>query len=99
MKVVDTPPNSKLGHCDRIKESDHDKLFTGEIWTGKDAVELGLVDGIHTVDGFIRENYGGPKDVKVKRFLPPSGGFKLPFQSILSGLSFLIMPPVARKPP
>ena len=33
---------------------DRDKLFSGEIWVGKQAVELGLADGLHTVDSFIR---------------------------------------------
>ena len=33
---------------------DRDKLFSGEVWVGQQAVDLGLADGLHTVDSFIR---------------------------------------------
>lgn len=35
-----------------------DELFTGEFWTGKRAVELGLADGIGDVRGVMRARYG-----------------------------------------
>ncbi len=33
---------------------DRDRLFSGEVWSGREAVELGLADGVHSVDSFIR---------------------------------------------
>ena len=35
-----------------------DELFTGEFWTGKRALELGLIDGIGDVRSVMRERYG-----------------------------------------
>ena len=35
-----------------------DELFTGEFWTGKQAVALGLADGIGDVRGVMRARYG-----------------------------------------
>ncbi len=35
-----------------------DELFTGEFWTGKRALALGLVDGIGDVRGIMRARYG-----------------------------------------
>ena len=33
---------------------DTEKLFNGEIWVGRQAVELGIADEVHTVDTFLR---------------------------------------------
>ena len=41
------------------------ELFNGAVWTGEPAVQLGLVDGIDTVDDFIVRNFG--EKVKVNR--------------------------------
>ncbi len=40
---------------DRLREKD--ELFTGEIWTGAKAVELGLVDGLGTARGVLGERF------------------------------------------
>jgi serine protease SohB len=37
-------------------------LFTGEYWTGRRALELGLVDGIGDLRGVLRERYGDKVD-------------------------------------
>jgi serine protease SohB len=42
---------------DRLKAGD-DVLFTGEFWTGKRALELGLIDGIGEMTSVLRERYG-----------------------------------------
>lgn len=42
-----------------------DALFTGEIWTGKRAAELGLIDGIAELRGKMRELYGEKVRLKV----------------------------------
>ena len=44
-------------------------LFSGAIWTGSEAVELGLVDGLGDVRSVIRERYG---DKVVLRVVPPA---------------------------
>lgn len=41
-------------------------LFTGEIWTGRQAVDLGLADGIAHLVPKIRELYG--KDVRFQTY-------------------------------
>jgi serine protease SohB len=33
-------------------------LFSGEYWTGRRALELGLVDGVGDLRGSLRERYG-----------------------------------------
>ncbi|XP_057289404.1 Na(+)/H(+) antiporter NhaA-like [Hydractinia symbiolongicarpus] len=51
--------------ADYVKESRHNKLngpeetlFNGDIFIGQKAVELGLADGINTVDKYIHEKFG-----------------------------------------
>lgn len=51
-------------------------FFTGEVWSGEQAKELGLIDEVNTLDAMVKENYKlsyhdfGPKK--------NSGGFQLP---------------------
>lgn len=45
-------------------EAAGDELFTGEFWTGRQAVELGLIDGLSDVRTKMRELYG--EDVRLK---------------------------------
>jgi signal peptide peptidase SppA len=40
---------------DRLR--DKDELFTGEVWTGAKAVELGLLDGLGTARGVLAERF------------------------------------------
>jgi ClpP class serine protease len=37
--------------------TDHDDLFSGEVWTGAGAVKRGLVDGLGTLRGVLAERY------------------------------------------
>eukprot|EP00088_Acartia_fossae_P045049 TRINITY_DN4814_c0_g1_i11.p1 TRINITY_DN4814_c0_g1~~TRINITY_DN4814_c0_g1_i11.p1 ORF type:complete len:342 (-),score=59.54 TRINITY_DN4814_c0_g1_i11:132-1157(-) len=81
----------KTSRGDRLKADDK-TLFNGEFWTGQKALELGLIDGIDTVDGYIEREFGD----KVKVLRPRrDGGFSLSglFRSyferdILSQLAF-----------
>jgi signal peptide peptidase SppA len=41
----------------RLKASE-DHLFSGDIWTGKGALEVGLIDGIGNLRGVLRERFG-----------------------------------------
>jgi serine protease SohB len=42
---------------DRLKAAD-DELFEGQIWTGRKAAELGLIDGLGELHGVMRERFG-----------------------------------------
>ena len=48
-------------------------MFTGEFWSGKKAVELGLVDGISDLRSKMRELLG--KKVRLKLVTPKKGLF------------------------
>ena len=50
-----------------------DALFTGEFWSGKKAVELGLIDGISDMRTKMRELVG--KNVRLKLVTPKKGLF------------------------
>jgi len=43
----------KKGRGDRL--ADNDELFSGLVWTGEEAVDLGLVDGLGSVDKVARD--------------------------------------------
>jgi signal peptide peptidase SppA len=45
-----------------------DDLFTGQFWSGKHALELGLIDGFGDVRGKMRETFGD--DVRLKLVMP-----------------------------
>ncbi len=49
---------------DRLKE-DAARLFTGEFWTGRKALELGLIDGIGHLRPEMRRRYGEEVDLRV----------------------------------
>ena len=42
---------------------DHDDLFSGAFWTGQQAVELGLIDGIGECRRFVTERFGETVDL------------------------------------
>lgn len=54
---------------------DRERLFNGEIWVGRQAVELGLADDVHSVDTFIRSEYGG--EDKIRTVFVKSAGSKI----------------------
>ncbi len=56
----------------RIKNAG-DELFTGEFWSGKKALELGLIDGISDMRTKMRELVG--KNVRLKLVTPKRGLF------------------------
>lgn len=37
----------KQGRGDRLKDKEHPELFSGLVWTGQQALPLGLIDGLH----------------------------------------------------
>lgn len=57
-------------------KSEDDSLFNGEFWTGSQAQELGLVDGLGTLHGVLEERFG--REVRIARF-EAKPRFRLPF--------------------
>ena len=60
IKVVETSRGSKL------KDPEKNNIFTGEFWTGKTALKLGLIDGIGNADQVLKEKFG--EKVVIKNF-------------------------------
>jgi signal peptide peptidase SppA len=62
-----------------VKESRKSKLidveknntFTGEFWSGKTSLKLGLIDGIGNADQILKEKFG--EDVVIKKLEKPKG--------------------------
>mgnify|MGYP003115291645 FL=1 len=48
----------KTRRGERLKKRKDKELFSGDIWVGEKAVDLGLVDGIADMRSFCREKYG-----------------------------------------
>tara|TARA_Y100001936_G_scaffold151579_1_gene147804 strand:- start:70 stop:936 length:867 start_codon:yes stop_codon:yes gene_type:complete len=63
----------------KLKTSDIDQLFEGDIWTGKQAVELGLVDGVADLRKKMRDIHG--ERVKFRNFSVKSNTIKKLFTS------------------
>jgi signal peptide peptidase SppA len=60
----------RLRRGDRLKGSDDD-LFSGDFWSGRQALELGLVDGVADLRGKMREVYG--EKVRLRVVAPQRG--------------------------
>ena len=65
INVVEESRTSKL------KKDKGIELFSGELWSGRKAKELGLVDGLGNADQILKEKYG--EDVVIKKFEKPKG--------------------------
>ena len=65
----------KSARGEKLKGEDA-KLFSGEVWVGQQAVDLGLVDGIDTMNNFIQSTMGGPNKVNVVKI---TAAKKFPF--------------------
>lgn len=48
----------KRGRGDRLKDAEHPELFSGLVWSGEQAVQLGLVDGLGGASYVAREVIG-----------------------------------------
>lgn len=53
-----------------------DEVFTGEFWSAKRGLEMGLVDGLGDLHGTLRERYG--KDFRIKPISQKKGWLQLP---------------------
>jgi len=65
IKVVKKSRGSKL------KDAEKNNIFTGEFWTGKTSLKLGLIDGIGNADQVLKEKFG--EKVIIKTFEKPKG--------------------------
>jgi len=63
----------KARRGDKLAKSDKE-LFTGEFWSGKTAVEFGLIDGLSDVRSKMRELFGD--DVRFKLVAPSTSWFR-----------------------
>ena len=48
----------KQGRGDRLKDKDHPELFSGLVWTGQQALPLGLIDGLGSASSVARDVIG-----------------------------------------
>jgi signal peptide peptidase SppA len=71
--------------------SDDDHLFSGEFWTGKEALKLGLIDDIGDMDSVIKSRFG--EKVKIKNFSKEKGWFRRKFgiSSAIDHLFYLVI--------
>ncbi|MBA1272757.1 S49 family peptidase [Stutzerimonas azotifigens] len=53
----------KQGRGDRLQDAEHPELFSGLIWSGEQALELGLIDGLGSTGYVAREVVGEPEIV------------------------------------
>ena len=86
IKVVENSRGSKL------KDPEKNNIFTGEFWTGKTALELGLIDGLGNADQVLKEKFGDKVIIKnfekQKGFLAKklSSSFNDPFEKMINTL-------------
>ena len=52
----------KQGRGERLKDKEHPELFSGLIWSGEQALDLGLVDGLGSA-GYVAREVVGEKDL------------------------------------
>ena len=55
----------------KLKKDKGIELFSGEFWSGRKSLELGLIDGIGTADQILRKKFG--EDVVIKKFEKTKG--------------------------
>lgn len=48
----------KQGRGDRLKDKDHPELFSGLVWSGEQALQLGLIDGLGSASSVARDVVG-----------------------------------------
>jgi signal peptide peptidase SppA len=53
---------------------DHDKIFSGEFWSGKTAISLGLIDSTKSIRIVLKERFG--EDLKIMKVSKPKSWLK-----------------------
>ena len=77
IKVVETSRGKKL------KDTEKNKIFTGEFWTGASALKLGLIDGIGNIDQILKEKFG--EEVVIKKFEKQKGWLERKLSASVEG--------------
>lgn len=54
---------------ERLREDAEPALFSGEVWPGRRALEIGLIDGLGHLDTVLRKRFGSK--IKIKRLTRP----------------------------
>ena len=55
----------------KLKDPEKNNIFTGEFWTGKTSLKLGLIDGLGNADQVLKEKFGDK--IIIKTFEKPKG--------------------------
>ncbi|MCW3150264.1 signal peptide peptidase SppA [Stutzerimonas stutzeri] len=83
----------KLGRGDRLQVAEHPELFSGLVWSGEQALELGLIDGLGSTAHVAREVVGEPelvdftvKESTIDRFTKKLGAGVAERLALLVGL-------------
>lgn len=84
----------KKGRGDRLRDGEHPELFSGLVWSGEQALELGLIDGLGSTSYVAREVVGEPeladftvKESPLDRFSKKLGAGVAERLAMLTGLS------------
>ncbi|MCF7202290.1 S49 family peptidase [Pseudomonas oligotrophica] len=84
----------KKGRGDRLHDGEHPELFSGLVWSGEQALELGLIDGLGSTSYVAREVVGEPeladftvKESPLDRFSKKLGAGVAERLAMLTGLS------------
>jgi len=57
--------NVKKCRGSRLNPKRYNKLFNDSSWIGQDAVDIGLVDKVQSIESFIRDNFAGLEQIKL----------------------------------
>jgi len=83
----------KRGRGDRLQVAEHPELFSGLVWSGEQALELGLIDGLGSTAHVAREVIGEPelvdftvKESPIDRFTKKLGAGVAERLALLVGL-------------
>ena len=73
----------KNSRKDKLKPENYSMLFSGEFYSGKKSLQLGLIDGVGTLQEILKQKFG--KDVRVKKFEQAQSWLKRKLSSQLPG--------------
>ena len=79
----------------KLLNSSEDEIFSGLFWVGKKGVDLGLADGIGSINQIIREKYGNKAKIKIidqkKSFLQKRLSSSINNNDIINRLEEMVM--------
>jgi len=76
----------KTRRGDKLDKAGSVNLFTGEFWSGKRALELGLIDGLSDLRTKMRDSYGD--EVRLKLVMPSTSWFRRRRSVFAEGAAF-----------